>query len=74
MKNKNNPLNDFHPSTMTDIPCPVCKEKITPADIEIYPQCPYCGHQFKMDNTFEDFVLSPLLKRWAVTTTQHFIR
>ena len=34
----------------------------------------FCDYQFKPDNSLEDFILSPLLKRWVVTTTQRFIR
>ena len=74
MKTNNDPLQNFDPTVMTDITCPGCKEKLTPADIETFARCPYCDYQFKMDNQFEDFIFSPLLKRWAVNTTQQFIR
>lgn len=74
MKKDKNPLSNFDPATMTEITCPDCKEKVTPADIETYARCPYCDYQFKTDNQFEDFILSPLLKRWVVNITQQFIR
>ena len=74
MKKNTNPLKNFDSATMTDVICPNCKEKVSPQDLEVYPRCPYCDYQFKSDNSLEDFVLSPLLKRWVVSTTQRFIR
>lgn len=73
MNREKNPLTDFDASVM-EITCPGCGEKIVPADIEVYPRCPYCDYQFKTDGPFEDFILSPLLRRWVVTTAQRFIR
>ncbi len=54
--------------------CPLCKEKIAPADIEAYRQCPYCGHVFEQTPEFEDFVLSPLTRQWVKNTINQFLR
>lgn len=59
---------------MSDIVCPDCREKLTPADLETYAKCPYCDHLFKIDGYYEDFILSPVLKRWVINTTQRFSR
>lgn len=54
--------------------CPGCGEKIVPADIEAYRQCPYCGYIFEQTPEFEDFVLSPLTKQWTKNTINQFLR
>ena len=57
----------------THIICPGCSEKISPADIEAFRQCPYCGHVFAQSPEFEDFVLSPLTRQWVKNTVNQFL-
>ena len=45
--------------------CPRCGERLAPADLEIFAACPYCDYVFTRDNNLEDFVLLPLITRWA---------
>ena len=52
--------------------CPRCGEKLQPVDLESFPCCPYCEFEFTKDNALEDFVLSPLIKRWLRTMHQNF--
>ena len=52
--------------------CPKCGEKLHPVDLESFPNCPYCNFEFPKDNALEDFVLSPLIKRWLRTIQQNF--
>ena len=52
--------------------CPGCGEKLQPVDLESFPRCPYCDHEFATDSALEDFVLSPLIKRWLRSVQQNF--
>lgn len=52
--------------------CPRCGEKLQPVDLESFPNCPYCDFEFTKDNALEDFVLSPVIKRWLRTMHQNF--
>jgi len=54
--------------------CPSCGEEITPADLEIYPRCPYCNHLFPNDERLEDFLLRPVIQRWMSHVVQQFPR
>lgn len=45
--------------------CPVCREKLTPVDLEAYPCCPYCNAQLTRDGEIEDFILGPMTKAWV---------
>ena len=54
--------------------CPECGEVIAPADLEMYPRCPYCNHLFPDGPQLEDFVLRPVLQRWVVHSIQQFPR
>ena len=54
--------------------CPNCGEQIVPADIEMFPRCPYCNHLFPEGNQLEDFILKPVLKRWMIHNCQQFMR
>jgi hypothetical protein len=45
--------------------CPRCAEFLTYADIEIFPACPYCDCRLERSSELEDFVLQPLVERWA---------
>jgi hypothetical protein len=59
-------------SVRDEVQCPRCGEKLQPVDLETFPQCPYCNFEFTKDNALEDFVLSPLIKRWLRTIQQNF--
>ena len=54
--------------------CPGCGEAITPADLEMFPRCPYCNHQFPDGAQLEEFILRPVLKRWVIHNCQQFMR
>ena len=56
------------------IVCPDCREKITPADVESYRVCPFCGYIFEQTPEFEDFVISPLIRQWSKTTISQLFR
>ncbi|MCQ2378937.1 MAG: hypothetical protein MJ016_07010 [Victivallaceae bacterium] len=45
--------------------CPQCGENLFPADLEGFPQCPYCNYLFERDAALEDFIAAPLLRQWA---------
>ncbi len=45
--------------------CPACGEMLTPADLEVYPCCPYCNHGFDRSSRLEDFVLAPVIAGWV---------
>ena len=45
--------------------CPRCAEFLTYADIEIFPACPYCDCRLERNSELEDFILQPLVERWA---------
>ena len=51
-------------SSPEEVFCPACGEKLTPVDIEVYPRCPYCDHQFDPTVRLEDFILSPIVTTW----------
>ena len=55
-----------------DVVCPGCGEKLQPVDLESFPRCPYCDFEFAKDGALEDFVLSPLIKRWLRSVQQNF--
>ena len=54
--------------------CPKCREKLYPMDLEAYRSCPYCNYQFASDPKFEDFLLSPILRRWIKAAYGQFSR
>ena len=64
--------NNYIFSVRDEVQCPQCGEKLQPVDLETFPQCPYCNFEFTKDNALEDFVLSPLIKRWLRTIQQNF--
>lgn len=68
---ENNDNNNIF-SVRDEVQCPRCGEKLQPVDLETFPQCPYCNFEFTKDNALEDFVLSPLIKRWLRTIQQNF--
>lgn len=45
--------------------CPVCGEKLSPVDLEMYSNCPYCNASLPRDGEMEDFILSPVIKAWV---------
>lgn len=45
--------------------CPQCREYITQIDIENFSACPFCNYRLNRNNELEDFVLQPLVERWA---------
>jgi hypothetical protein len=45
--------------------CPKCAELLVPMDIENYPACPYCNFMLERTPELEDFILQPLVERWA---------
>ncbi len=46
--------------------CPSCREEVQPVDIENFHACPYCEHVFRRDDALEDYVLSSLVRQWAL--------
>ena len=54
--------------------CPRCGEAISPADVEMFPRCPYCDFRFPDGAQLEDFVLRPALTRWMIHNFQQFTR
>ena len=54
--------------------CPNCREQIVPADLEMFPHCPYCNFKFPDGAQLEDFILRPVLKRWVIHNCQQFTR
>lgn len=54
------------------IRCPECGEELSPADLESFPNCPYCNHRFEYDSDLEDFILSPAVRRWIIRSGQRF--
>lgn len=54
--------------------CPKCGEQILPADVEMFPVCPYCECRFPNGQELEDFVLKPVLSKWASHSFQQFTR
>ena len=53
--------------------CPLCREKITPADLEMFPRCPYCDHHFPQGAQLEDFVVKPAITRWVRHTCRQIV-
>lgn len=45
--------------------CPRCSEPLTHADVEIFPSCPFCDCRLERNVELEDFILQPLVERWA---------
>ena|GEM_PF-1595133 len=64
--------NNYFGTVKEEAQCPNCGEKLQPVDLESFPNCPYCNFEFTQDNALEDFVLSPLIKRWLRTMHQNF--
>ena len=56
----------------TEILCPGCGERLQPVDLESCPRCPYCDFEFASDPALEDFVLSPVIRRWLRNLQQNF--
>jgi hypothetical protein len=56
----------------TEILCPGCGERLQPVDLESCPRCPYCDFEFASDPALEDFVLSPIIRRWLRNLQQNF--
>ncbi|MBR7155900.1 MAG: hypothetical protein IKD22_03610 [Lentisphaeria bacterium] len=54
--------------------CPQCNEVLTPADLEMFPRCPYCDHQFQDGPELEQFILRPVLNRWVANCFNWFSR
>ena len=54
--------------------CPRCRERLYPMDLEAYRLCPYCNEKFESTPEFEDFLLSPVLKRWVRAAYGQFPR
>lgn len=54
--------------------CPRCGETVTPADLEVFPYCPYCNLKFSDGPQLEEFVLRPVLTRWMAHHVQQFPR
>ena len=54
--------------------CPVCREVLSPVDLEMFSRCPYCDHRFPAGSQLEDFILEPVLRRWVSHTCQQFNR
>ena len=48
--------------------CPECSQLIAPADIEMYPACPYCNTAIPQDGEIEDFSIDPLVRHWQGRT------
>jgi len=69
---KNDKPNDVFVIPGTEIRCPGCGESLQPVDLESLPRCPYCDYEFPADPALEDFVLSPLIKRWLRNLNQNF--
>ena len=67
---ENNEINFI--SVREEAQCPGCGEKLQPVDLESFPRCPYCDFEFTKDDALEDFVYSPLIKRWLRTMHQNF--
>ena len=69
-KQKNKTTFPSYPQT--EILCPGCGEKLQPVDLEGWPRCPYCDYEFTSDAALEDFVLSPVIRRWLRNLQQNF--
>ena len=44
--------------------CPACGESLSRQDVESYVRCPYCDHQFALNDDMEDFLLQPVVDNW----------
>ena len=53
--------------------CPNCREHLFPADLEMFPRCPYCDHHFPQGAQLEDFVVKPAITRWVRSTCRQII-
>ena len=53
--------------------CPQCREKITPADVEMFPSCPYCGKLFKDSKKMEDYILKRKVREWCISHYKRFL-
>ena len=45
--------------------CPACGESLSRQDVESYVRCPYCDHQFALNEEMEDFLLQPVVDNWC---------
>ena len=45
--------------------CPACGESLSRQDVESYVRCPYCDHQFALNEEMEDFLLQPIVDNWC---------
>ena len=52
--------------------CPRCREKITPADVEMFSACPYCNKVFTDFVKVEELSLQDKLRRWVVKSCRSF--
>ena len=64
--------NNISVAPRTEILCPGCGERLQPVDLEGWPRCPYCDFEFTSDAALEDFVLSPVVRRWLRNLQQNF--
>ena len=44
--------------------CPLCKELLTPEDLETFCLCPYCNSKIENGEELEDFVIDPVIRQW----------
>jgi uncharacterized CHY-type Zn-finger protein len=51
--------------TPTYLVCPECLELLTREDIEGFGHCPYCDHEFELNQELEDFLLRPVVQQWV---------
>ncbi len=52
--------------------CPGCGERLFPADLENFQNCPYCDYAFPRDGSLENFLLQPVINRWVNRTCSQF--
>lgn len=45
--------------------CPECSEELSYVDIESYAACPFCDCPLEKNVALEDFILQPVIDRWA---------
>ncbi len=44
--------------------CPICGERLSSYDVEVYPRCPYCDAHIPNTPELEDFAIDPLVEQW----------
>ena len=52
--------------------CLQCFEIIARDDIEHFHKCPYCNFNLELDDEIEDFVLKPVIERWAFRQSSEY--